>query len=245
MRRNGARGDEIVEILPSSLLRGLGGDELQRLRPLLEPVMVAQGALLATAGDVSDTLWFPNGAIVSAVVRLGDGEAVEAGLIGAEGLVGVDVFLGSPAALQTMIVQVPGNAFRVRVEALGPVPNEFAGLRREALRFAGVLLASTAQVAACNATHTLRQRMSRWLLMAHDRAGRDRFRLTHEFIAAMINVRRAGVSQFASQMREAGAIAYTRGEVTVTDRAVLEAESCECYAVIRRLVTQTSLDMVQ
>jgi CRP-like cAMP-binding protein len=242
MRRDVA-GDGIASILNSSLLHALDPDELERLRPHMELVLLPQGKLLASAGEPFEDLWFPNGAIVSAVVRLGDGEAVEAGLIGADGIVGVSVVLGVPAALLTAIVQIPGAAFRVRLATIRI--EDFPSLQRAALRFAASLLASTAQVAACNATHNLRQRMARWLLMAHDRAGRDRFRLTHEFIAAMINVRRAGVSQFASELREAGAIAYTRGEVQIVDRVVLQSESCECYGVIRRLSTQSAPDMVR
>jgi CRP-like cAMP-binding protein len=245
MQRNGAVSDGASLIVGSSLLRLLDETEFETLQPLLEHVMLPQGQLLAAAGEPVDDIWFPNGAIVSAVVRLGDGEAVEAGLIGPEGVVGVNVALGLDEALLTSIVQVPGGAFRCRLANLRARLDEFPSLLNAMLRYSGALLACTAQVAACNATHNLRQRMARWLLMAHDRAGRDRFRLTHEFIAAMINVRRAGVSQFASELREAGAIAYTRGEVSVVNRAVLEAESCECYSVIRRISTNSLPDMVR
>lgn len=221
-------------VLESSLLHGLDTEERDRLAPLLESVMLRHGDPLANVGEPSAYLWFPNGAIVSAVVRLDGGAAVEAGLIGPEGVVGLEMFSGNPASLLTAIVQVPGAAYRCNVEAIRERLDEFPGLKAAALRYGGTLLAAIAQVAACNATHTLRQRMSRWLLMAHDRAGRDRFRLTHEFVATMINVRRAGVSQFASEMRAAGAIAYTRGEVRIADRTVLEGEACECYGAIRR-----------
>ena len=227
-------GDGVVE-LDRSLLRRIGTDELQRLRPLLEAVAAPQGVAVATVGEPPGYVWFPNGAVVSAIVRLGDGEAVEAALIGAEGIVGLDVFWGGKTALMSAVVQVSGSVFRARSDDLRERLDELPALRREVLLYGGSLLVMVAQVAACNATHSLRQRMARWLLMAHDRAGRDRFRLTHEFIATMINVRRAGVSQFASQMRDAGAIAYTRGEIHIVDRATLEAEACECYAVLRRL----------
>ncbi len=159
---------------------------------------------------------------------------VEAALIGNEGVVGLDVFWGSTVAPLSCVVQVAGALVRMRAETVRDALADLPGLHAAALRYGSALLAIVAQVAACNATHSLRQRMARWLLMAHDRAGRDRFRLTHEFIASMINVRRAGVSQFASEMRQAGAIAYTRGEVEVLDRDELLRESCECYEIIRR-----------
>jgi CRP-like cAMP-binding protein len=218
----------------STMVEALDAGERARLQPLLERVTCARGLALASAGEISEYAWFPAGAIVSAIVRLADGETVEAALIGREGLIGLDVVWGSGRAPITCIVQVAGPALRVRADALREALDELPALRAAALRYGSAFLGTIAQVAACNATHTLRQRMARWLLMAHDRAGRDRFRLTHEFIASMINVRRAGVSQFASEMRRAGAIAYTRGEVEVVDRAALQRESCECYEIIRR-----------
>jgi CRP-like cAMP-binding protein len=217
-----------------SLLSAVDEEELGRLRALFETVRPAAGAILARAGEPFEYLYFPRGAIVSMVVRLRDGETVEAGLVGDEGLVGMNLFWGGNRALITALVQVGGEIDRVRVDAIRDRLDEFPTLARAASRYGSTLLVTVAQVAACNATHNLRQRMARWLLMAHDRAGRDRFRLTHEFIATMINVRRAGVSQFASELRGAGAIAYTRGEVQIVNRAKLEAEACECYDVIRR-----------
>ncbi len=229
--------DGVAPDVDSSLLRAVDVDEVDRLRPLLERVTLPHGATLARMGEPLEYVYIPNGAIVSAIVRLNDGEMVEAALIGAEGVVGINAFYGDSRALMTAVVQVAGPLFRCRVDALQDRIDEFPSLRRYVLRYGGSLLVSIAQVAACNATHDLRQRMARWLLMAHDRAGRDRFRLTHEFIATMINVRRAGVSQYASELRAAGAIDYTRGEITVVDRAKLEHEACECYEVIRRITT--------
>jgi CRP-like cAMP-binding protein len=219
----------------SSLLRSIGSDEQERLGSFLERVTLNAGVTLATVGDLSEYVWFPAGAIISAVVRMDDGVSVEAALIGSEGVVGLDVFWGGRTALISAVVQIAGVAFRCRTETLRERLNEFPMLRRAVFGFASTLLATIAQTAACNATHNLRQRMSRWLLIAHDRAGRDRFRITHEFVAAIINVRRAGVSQFASELRGAGAIGYTRGEVRIIDRRVLEHEACECYQAIRKL----------
>jgi CRP-like cAMP-binding protein len=218
-----------------SFLSGIEPSERARLQPLLERVSLPHRAVLTTAAEPLAAIWIPDGAIVSAVVRLSDGETVEAGLIGSEGIVGLSAFLGTDGAALTTIVQVAGALWRLPIAALVDHLDEFPSLERQALRYAGSFLAAVAQVAACNATHSLRQRMARWLLSAHDRAGRDRFRLTHEFIATMINVRRAGVSQFANDLRAAGAIAYTRGEVQVLNRDALERESCECYEAVRRL----------
>jgi CRP-like cAMP-binding protein len=234
MVRNGAVRDIPVNGVDSLLLNAIGPSERERLQPLLERVVLAQGTPLTMVGEPAEFVWFPAGAIVSGIVRLADGEMVEAALIGNEGIVGLDVFSGSVAAPLTCIVQVPGPVIRVRAESVRDLLGDLPELTAAAFRYGSALLAIVAQIAACNATHSLRQRMARWLLMAHDRAGRDRFRLTHEFIASMINVRRAGVSQFASEMRHAGAIAYTRGEVEVLNRDELLRESCECYEIIRR-----------
>lgn len=223
--------------LDISLLRNVDADEIERLGSIVERVTLAQGTPLATAGDPPEYVWFPAGAIVSAVIRMEDGVLVEAALIGAEGVVGLNVFWGDRTTIISAVVQVAGVAFRCRTDVLRERINEFPTLRRAVFQYGGTFLATVAQTAACNATHNLRQRVSRWLLMANDRAGRDRFRITHEFVAAIINVRRAGVSQFASELRGAGAIAYTRGEVRILDRGVLESEACECYEAIRKLTT--------
>jgi CRP-like cAMP-binding protein len=233
MVSNAVGGSAQSDAYPS-LLSDIDEAERGRLRALFETVRPGAGTTLARAGEPFEYLYFPNGAIVSMIVRLRDGETVEAGLVGDEGLLGMNLFWGGDRALMTAIVQVAGEIERVRVDAIRERLDEFPSLARAACCYGSTLLVTVAQVAACNATHNLRQRMARWLLMAHDRAGRDRFRLTHEFIATMINVRRAGVSQFASELRGAGAIAYTRGEVQIVDRAKLEAEACECYDVIRR-----------
>jgi CRP-like cAMP-binding protein len=221
--------------LDSTLLGSVDSDELKLLGSLVERVALAQGAPLATAGDASEFVWFPAGAIVSAVIRMEDGVSVEAALIGAEGVVGIEVFWGGRTTIVSAIAQVAGIAFRCRADVLRERMGEFPTLRRAVLQYGSAFLATLAQTAACNATHNLRQRMSRWLLLASDRAGRDRFRITHEFVASIINVRRAGVSQFASELRGAGAIAYTRGEVRILDRSMLEVEACECYEAIRKL----------
>jgi CRP-like cAMP-binding protein len=223
--------------LDISLLRNVDADEIERLGSLVERVTLAQGTSLATAGETPEYVWFPAGAIVSAVIRMEDGVLVEAALIGAEGVVGLNVFWGDRTTVISAVVQVAGMAFRCRTDVLRERINEFPTLRRAVFQYGSTFLATVAQTAACNATHNLRQRVSRWLLMANDRAGRDRFRITHEFVAAIINVRRAGVSQFASELRGAGAIAYTRGEVRILDRGVLESEACECYEAIRKLTT--------
>jgi CRP-like cAMP-binding protein len=227
--------EDHTAVVERSMLDRIERAEHDALRGLFTRVTPPSGTVLAIATEPLNHLWFPDGGVASMVVRLGDGQTVEAGLIGREGMLGLGLVLGGGHALLTAIVQIPGPFWRCPMDVVGARASEFPGLQRAILDYSGAFLASVAQIAACNATHSLRQRMARWLLMAHDRVGRDRFRLTHEFIASMINVRRAGVSQFASEMRQAGAIAYTRGEIHVTDRHALEREACECYAVIKRL----------
>ncbi len=234
MARSFAVRDVAQSDVDPALLTTIDPVEREALAGLIERVVLPQRAVIATLGEPSEFVVFPAGAIVSAIVRLGDGETVEAALIGHEGVIGLEAVWGTAGAPVSCVVQVPGAALRVRADVLREHRTVLPTFTAAALRYGSALLTIIAQVAACNATHSLRQRMARWLLMAHDRAGRDRFRLTHEFIASMINVRRAGVSQFASEMRQAGAIAYTRGEVHVLDRTVLAGEACECYEVIRR-----------
>jgi CRP-like cAMP-binding protein len=142
---------------------------------------------------------------------------------------------GIRSSVTTVVVQVSGDGSRIKA---ADFEREIVGqseFYRLLLRFSRSFMGMVAQCGACNATHMLEQRLARWLLMVHDRVYRDKFDLTHEFIALMLGVRRAGVSGAASQLRAAGAIDYTRGSISVVNRAALERCACGCYAIIREL----------
>ena len=168
-------------------------------------------------------------------MELPEGDTVEVGLMGAEGVVGLALLYGQRISNANVIVQIPGHGLRIPADVFAREVVEHGGeFYRLLLRYANMFSAMVAQGAACNASHGVDQRLARWILQVHDRVGTAQFPLTHEFIALMLGVRRASVSEAASRLRQAGAIDYRIGAIQVTDRAALEAAACGCYAVMRR-----------
>ena len=156
------------------------------------------------------------------------------GVVGREGLVGLPLVLGDDRSLVEARVQQEGAALRMDGTALRDGMQESAALRLVLNRYALAFQGQVSLTAACNARHVIEQRLARWLLTAHDRAGADEFPMTHEFLSMMLGVRRPGVSLAAGVLQKAGLIRYARGRMAVTDRHGLEAASCECYHVARR-----------
>lgn len=225
--------DEII--FENLLLAKLSVAERERLQPLLEPVELPAKTVLCRIGQPIEYAVFPATAITSTLVEMPEGDSMEVGLMGAEGIVGLDLLYDSPESVTTVVVQVAGVGARIKAEDF---TREIVGrteFYRELLRYSRAFMGMVAQSGACNGTHVIEQRLARWLLMVHDRVHRDQFDLTHEYIALMLGVRRAGVSGAANQLRLAGAIDYTRGSVRILDRRTLEACSCGCYGIIRRL----------
>jgi CRP-like cAMP-binding protein len=215
------------------LLDGLQTDDLARLRPHLEAVTLTLRQSLNRPAEVIEFIYFPTGGIVSMVAALDDGSQVEVGVIGAEGMVGSSVLMGTETASSDAFVQIAGSALRVKSTILVDQANESRALRERLLLFTQALVFQISQTVACNARHDVEERLARWLLLAHDRVGKDHLSLTQEFVATMLGVRRAGVTVAAGTLQKAGLIRYNHGRITVLDRAGLEAASCECYRLCR------------
>jgi CRP-like cAMP-binding protein len=216
------------------LLATLAPAERARVETFIERVPMQQHLVLCRAGELYDHVWFPETAVGSDVVITPERSLIEAGLLGPEALVGIEVLHGERRATTTVVVQIGGTGARMsaadfRREVVIPRGPLF----RTALRFAGAFQTSVAQVAACNARHDAGKRMARWLLMAHDRVPGDEIRLTQDSLASMLGARRATVTDEANELRALGAIDYHRGRIVVSDRARLEQAACGCYAVIR------------
>jgi CRP-like cAMP-binding protein len=215
------------------LLRAIPADEFARLLPYLEPFGLEPMQVLTERGDPISHVHFPETGIVSLLSRVADGTLIENGTVGSEGMSGLPLLLGVDWSPVLVTGQVPGISRRMEAavfrELLPSLPVLEALLRRYSVYF----LAQVSQSLACNATHTVEQRCARWLLMTHDRVPGDQFVLTHEVLAQMLAVRRAGVSVAADALRSRGLIQYSRGRVTITDRTGLEGASCECYAYVR------------
>jgi CRP-like cAMP-binding protein len=215
------------------LLHALGDSEGECVLQRFELVRLAQGDVLYEPDQPISHVYFLETAVVSLVSSLNDALSVEVATVGCEGMVGLPVFLGGDATSTRAIVQIPGSAQcldAVSFNRLASTPGAFHDLM---LRYSHAFLIQVAQTAACNGVHLVRERCARWLLMTHDRVHGNRFPLTHDFLAFMLGVRRAGVSVAMHALQESGLINYGRGSVQILDRERLEEASCECYRVVQ------------
>ena len=218
----------------NGLLAALPPEDLARLRPSLRPVELPMDQILYPADGTVEAVLFVESGMVSLIATLEDGEQVEVGVVGREGLVGLSLALGDDRSLVEARVQQEGTALRLDAAALRDGMGESAALRGLLLRYASAFNTQVSLTAACNALHVVEQRLARWLLIAHDRADGDEFPMTHEFLSMMLGVRRPSVSLAAALLQKAGLIRYARGRMEITDRPGLEAASCECYHTARR-----------
>ena len=218
----------------NGLLAALPPEDLARLSSSLRPVELPFDQTLYAADGAVEAVLFPESGMVSLLATLEDGEQVEVGIAGRDGLVGLPLVFGDDRSLVEARVQMEGTALRMDAAALRDGMQESAALRVLLHRYALFFQAQVTMTAACNARHAIEQRLCRWLLIAHDRAGADEFPMTHEFVSMMLGVRRPGVSLAAGVLQKAGLIRYVRGRMAVADRHGLEAASCECYHTARR-----------
>src|SRR6266704_567581 len=215
------------------LLVHLPQDDQERLNRFLEPVVLEYKHELYNADERIEFVHFIESGVGSLVCTMANGQAAEVGTVGNEGLVGLPVLMGDERAPSTMYIQVPGRGLRMNARAFREQLEQSQLMRAAMLRYAHVFFNQVAQTAACAHFHSLEQRCCRWLLMTHDRVPSDTFLLTHEFLAMMLGVRRAGVSVAAGVLQRRGFIRYHRGRVTVLDRQGLEDCACECYAAAK------------
>jgi CRP-like cAMP-binding protein len=221
---------------PSSenhILSRLPPEDYERFRPHLEPVELRHSQILHRAGEPIDHIYFPHRAMVSLISRTAAGESVEVGVVGFEGVAGVSAVLGVGLSPHEAMVQYPDGGSRVKVGALREEFKRGGALHDLLLRYTQGLLLHTSQVAACNRLHQLSERLARWILMSQDRCRCEDLPFTHEFLALMLGVRRAGVTEAAIILQAEGCINYRRGHIKVVDREGLEQYSCECYPVVR------------
>jgi len=217
----------------NQLLNHLNPEELGRLAPQLEKVPLNFKQVLWEPGDRVEWAYFVETGVVSLITVVDGSDTVETGTIGNEGMVGLGGFLGNDRAQEQAICQIAGSARRIGIEELREERRQGKQLSDLLLRYTSAMMKMFAQTAACNRLHPVEERMSRWLLMTLDRVGTTNFPLTQEFLATMLGVRRPTVNIAGATLQKAGLIRYSRGKITVLDRAGLESASCECYAQIR------------
>jgi CRP-like cAMP-binding protein len=215
------------------LLSALPRPESARLLRRLVLVPLGQGEVLYEAGKPIPFVYFPENGLVSIVAPMGDGQVAETGMVGKEGVVGIPLFLGKERAPFRAVVQIPAEARRMEAAAFQAAAKRDTALADLLARYLATFLAHVGQSAACNSHHSVEKRCCRWLLLARDRLGKDEFPLTHEFMAAMLGVRRTGVTEVAGALQRRGLIRYSRGRLAIVDPAGLEAASCACYRVIK------------
>lgn len=223
----------VVTQSENQILAALPPDEYRRLARGAETVRLELGRVLFRPDELIRHVYFPVNSIISLLTELEDGGGMEVGLVGREGAVGISVILGGE---ETKVATVQGEGEALRVEA-ERVREEFRGggvFQTMMLRYTHALMAQISQSVVCNARHVIPGRLARWLLMYHDRLDRDEFILTHEFMANMLGVRRAGVSEVAKRLEQMGYISYHRGRVRILERKRLEEYACECYPVVKQ-----------
>ncbi|MDT5123215.1 MAG: hypothetical protein QOC96_2697 [Acidobacteriota bacterium] len=225
--------EEQILIL-NHILASLSAEEYERLLPHLEQVELRLGEILSRPDEPIEYAYFPQSGTISVIVLMEDGSQVEIGIVGNEGMFGLPIVLGTTSAPLQAIVQIAGQALRIKASVLREKAANGGQLHQLLLCYTQAFFIQTAITAACNRVHHLDGRLARWLLMCQDRAQTDELQLTHEFIATMLGVRRAGVSVAANKLQAAGLISYRRGDIHILDREGLEAYSCECYGVVRR-----------
>ena len=223
---NGGRG-------VNRLLAMLSKNEYKRLLPSLKSVDLVLGDVLYEPGDVIKYVYFPNDSIISLISELTETSSLEVGMVGNEGMAGLAVFMGVSFSSTRAVVQGTGTALRMNSVAIRQEASRLGGLHRLLHRYSHSLLAQVCQSSACNRFHLLDARLARWLLMTNDRLGLKEFPLTQAFLSNMLGVRREGISKAAGALQAGKLISYSRGMITILNRRALEANSCECYAIIK------------
>jgi CRP-like cAMP-binding protein len=215
--------------MENRLLACLPQEELKDLRPHFEQVSLAHEQYVIVPDEPIRDVYFPLNCLLCLVTLMEDGSTVESGTIGREGMSGIPVILDAHTTTMPTFTQIPGEAIKVKAGILKAAYHKGGELHKLLNRYMHTVIVIGSQSAACNALHKVEARLCRWLLMSSDGIGSDEVGLTHEFLATMLGVRRAGVTQAAGKLQDAGLIGYHRGNIKILNRPELEKAACECY----------------
>lgn len=215
------------------LLAGLPPEEYERLAPYMEVITLKLGQVLYESGEQIEYLYFPLTSMISLLQTLEDGMTSEVGLTGNEGVIGIALFLGGDTTPNQAIVQIGGQAIRLKANLVQAEFRRGGTFQLILLRYTQALITQISQTAICNRLHAVEQRFCRWLLLSHDRVKSNKLEMTQELVAKMLGGRRESVTVAAGRLQDAGLISYVRGQITILDRPGLEKSVCECYQVVK------------
>jgi CRP-like cAMP-binding protein len=218
----------------NKILLSLPDSEFQLLRPLLFFEYLPSHTSLHEPGEKLEFVHFPSAGLVSIVVVTREGKTVEVGVVGNEGVVGTPALVGLIRYPHRAVVQIAGDGFKIRVDAMRNALTSSPFLQNVSSRHAVIQGMQAAQSAACNRLHPIEQRLARWLLMMQDRVDNSHLLITHDFLATMLGTDRPSVSLAAALLQRKGTIEYTRGAVKIVNRKGLEEATCECYQVMQQ-----------
>jgi CRP-like cAMP-binding protein len=225
-QRNTTQQNQLLAVLPAV--------DRERLKSHLELVEFNSGDVLHEQGVALRYVYFPITTSVSLSYTMMDGACAEVALVGHEGVVGISLVMGGDTASDRALVRSTGSAYRLSKNVFMAEFVRAGAMQRALLRYVQAMIAQVGQTAACNRHHSIDQRLCRWILRSLDCLSSNAIVMTQEIIATMLGVRREGVTKAASKLQQAGLIHYTRGYISVLDRAGLESRSCECYAAVKR-----------
>jgi CRP-like cAMP-binding protein len=219
---------------PNQILSALPAPDYHRIEPYLERMALSVRDLMYDVNVVIEHVYFPENCVCSIIGLMADGSAVETATVGNEGMIGIPIFHGTDRTSSQAFCQVPGNALKLPAEVFRDALRHSGTLTYLMHRYSQALFALIGQTSACNRLHKMSERCARWLLLTHDRVDRKpKFNLTQQFLAQMLGVRRATVTEAMSALQAAGAVNYQMGIIEVKDRTLLENLACECYAIVR------------
>ncbi len=221
------------EPVPNSVLAALPRRAYQVLQSGLEAVTLEFGEVLYEPNQEIRHVYFPSDSLVSLLTVVDNHSALEVGMVGREGMVGMALTLGSNVSPVRALVQGAGTALQMTTARFLREFKRSPLLQRSLYKYLNALMAQITQTAACNRFHNVEGRLARWLLMTSDRVRSDQFDLTQEFLSHMLGVRRVGVTEAASALQRRGLIEYRRGNLRILDHAGLEAASCPCYGLVK------------
>jgi CRP-like cAMP-binding protein len=233
MKTRKRQPSEATSAVRNDILRALLNSEYKHLSPRLKHVDLKIGEIIYQADQRIDYVYFPENAVVAMIDTVEEGRTVEVGIIGHEGMVGINIFLGCLVTPDKAVVQISGGALRMKTRDLRKELRFGSPLQRLLLRYTQALLAVISQSVACSQHHTAAQRLARWLLTINDYADSREFAMSQASIAGVLGVRRVAVTNAAGDLQAAGLISYSRGRISIIDEAGLKKKSCECYGFIR------------